>query len=97
MELHSRHHPHRDFTGHRCSLRPLDAATLRAVESAMRCAEAALHAGRLLTPGEALALAGPEARQDETLFSIARPVASDTGCDQNEILCHLGARFPESS
>ena len=97
MELNSHHHRHRDFTGHSCSLRPPDPATARAIEAALRQAEAALHEGRLLTPGEALALAGPEARKDETLFSIARDVAWETVCDQDEILCHLGERFPELS
>jgi hypothetical protein len=53
--------------------------------------------GRLISPGEALALAGPEARKDETLFSIARDVAWETGGDQSEILCRLGAEFPHLS
>lgn len=62
---------------------------------AIKRAQVALREGRLLTPGEALALAGPEARRDETLFSIARAVAIETGGDQADILCRLGERFPE--
>ena len=98
MELHSHHHGHRYYTGHRPDeAAPCDEATKQACELAVQRAEWALQAGRLLTPGEALALAGPEARKDETLFSIARNVAWETNCDQDEILCHLGEKFPELS
>jgi hypothetical protein len=49
----------------------------------------------MLTPGEALDLAGTsEARKDETLYSIARTVAWETGANPEEILCRLGAQFP---
>lgn len=96
MELHSHHRKRRDFTGHTCSLQPGE-VTRRAAALAIARAGIALHEGRLLTPGEALALAGPEARKDETLFSIARAVAWETGGDQDEILCRLGAHFPELS
>jgi hypothetical protein len=98
MELHSHHHKHRHYTGHRPDeAAPRDEATQRACELALQRAEWALQAGRLLTPGEALALAGTEARKDETLFSIARNVAWETGCDLDEILCYLGEQFPALS
>ena len=96
MELHSHNKRKRDFTGHACSLHP-DAATLQAIELALARADLALQEGRLISPGEALALAGPEARKDETLFSIARAVAWETGTEQDEILCRLGERFPDLS
>ena len=96
MELHSHHKKKRDFTGHACSLHP-DGATQQAIELALARAEVALHEGRLISPGEALALAGPEARKDETLFSIARDLAWETGCEQDEILCRLGEKYPDLS
>jgi hypothetical protein len=96
MELHSHHKHLRDFTGHTCSLHP-DEVTRNATELAIVRAKTALKDGRLISPGEALALAGPEARKDETLFSIARDVAWETGGDQSEILCRLGAEFPHFS
>jgi hypothetical protein len=96
MELHSHHKRKRDFTGHACSLH-LDEATRQAIELALARADLALQEGRLISPGEALALAGPEARKDETLFSIARDIAWETGCEQDEILCRLGEKFPDLS
>lgn len=96
MQLHSHHKRLRDFTGHTCSLHP-DEATRLATETALVRAKIALQEGRLISPGEALAIAGPEARRDETLFSIARTVAGETGCDQDEILCRLGEKYPHLS
>lgn len=96
MELHSRHEKCH-FTGHRVSDERLDEPTQRACEMALQRAEWALQAGRLLTPGEALALAGGEARKDDTLYSIARNVAWETGCDEDIILCELGEKFPDLS
>ena len=96
MELHSHHKRMRDFTGHTCSLHP-DELTRHAAETALARARLALEEGRLISPGEALALAGPEARKDETLFSIARAVAWETGADQDEILCRLGEKYPHLS
>jgi len=96
MELHSHHKPRRAFTGRGWVLRS-DPTMQHAIGLADARAEAALRAGRLLSPGEALALAGPEARRDETLFSIACAVARETGCDQGEILCWLGTKFPDLS
>lgn len=96
MQLHGRHDHHRAFTGHVCSLNP-DELTLRATALAITRTEAALQEGRLLTPGEALALAGAEARKDETLYSIARGVAWELGANPDEVLCRLGEKFPEMS
>lgn len=67
----------------------------RALSLAIRRAESALGAGRLISPSEAMALAGPEARTKETLFSIARDVAWETGVNQDELLAGLVARFPD--
>ncbi|HEY0947393.1 MAG TPA: hypothetical protein VGD81_19070 [Opitutaceae bacterium] len=71
------------------------AAAAAAILEAIARAERALHAGQLLTPFEAMALAGPEARSKQTLFSIARDVAWATHTDQDELLAALGERFPE--
>jgi hypothetical protein len=70
-------------------------AAANAIAIAVAQTERAQHTGRLLTPFEAMALAGPEARSKETLFSIARAVAWSTNIDQDEILTALGERFPE--
>lgn len=95
MQLHGKHDRHRDFTGHTLSPNP-DELTLRATAIAVERAEKALKEGQLLTPGEALALAGTsEARKDETLYSIARAVAWETGANPDEVLARLGAAFPE--
>ena len=96
MYLHGRPHRNRDFTGHTCELRPSERVR-RASDIAIARAEQALHEGRLLSPDEAMVLAGPEARKDETLYSIARAVAWETDCDLDEILCRLGERFPDQS
>jgi hypothetical protein len=84
----------RAFTGTSCSLH-LDAATRKAVQVAITRTGRSLANGLLLTPSDALALAGKSAREKETLFSIARAVAWETGTDQDEILCHLGEKFPD--
>lgn len=96
MELHSHQKRLRDFTGHTCSLHP-DELTRNATEIALERARFALEEGRLISPGEALALAGAEARKDETLFSIARSVSFEMGGDLDEILCQLGQKYPHLS
>jgi hypothetical protein len=96
MELHSHHKPKRAFTGRTCALH-LEEATRRATELALTRAEQALHEGRLLSPGEALALAGQDARKRETLFSLARAVAWETDTDEADILCRLGEKYPDLS
>lgn len=94
MDTHRDDTPKRAFTGLTCSLHP-DALTRRAAEQAIARAEQALAGARLLSPGDALALAGQDAREKETLFSIARAVAWETGADQDEILCRLGEKFTD--
>jgi len=92
MELHDHKH-RRNATGRTCPLR-LDEVTAHAATVALARAAVALDSGRLLSPGEALALAGGDAREKETLFSIARDVAWETGGNQSDILCLLGERYP---
>jgi hypothetical protein len=92
MELNDHKH-RRTATGRTCALH-LDELTAQAVVLALARGELSLKNGSLLSPGEALALAGPEARDKETLFSIARDIAWETGGDAAEILCKLGERFP---
>jgi len=92
------YHPHhrRYFTGRTCSLHP-DQITLHAADLALHRAEQALHEGRLITPTEAMAAALGEARDKETLFSIARTISWETGGDQDEILCRLGEKYLDFS
>ena len=92
------HHSHlrRHFTGRTCSLH-LAATTARAVELALQRAAQALQEGRLITPTEAMAVALGVDRDKETLFSLARSVAWETGGDQNDILCRLGEKYPDFS
>lgn len=92
------YHPHhrRHFTGRTCSLQ-LDEVTARAVELALERASVALGEGRLITPAEAMAVALGAARDKETLFSIARNVAWETGAVQEDVLCRLGERYPDFS
>ncbi len=92
------YHPHhrRHFTGRTCSLHP-DPVTAHAIELALQRAEQARHGERLITPVEAMAVALGEARDKETLFSIARAVAWETGGDQADILCRLGEKYPDFS
>lgn len=91
-ELHASQR--RKFTGRTCALQR-SPETAEAVRIALARAEAALAAGALLSPVEAMALALGSAREKETLFSIARAVSWETGADQAEILCRLGERYPD--
>ncbi|HEY4300488.1 MAG TPA: hypothetical protein VGM73_06425 [Candidatus Didemnitutus sp.] len=84
----------RKFTGRTCSLH-LNDVTQHAIALALTRAEAALAEGRLLSPTEAMALAGGDASTRETLFSLARAVAWETGGNQDDILCRLGERYPD--
>lgn len=88
------YHPHhrRYFTGRTCSLHPTE-ITLYSVNLGLERAAKALAEGRLISPAEAMAAALGEAREKETLFSIARAVAWETGGDEAEILCRLGERY----
>lgn len=93
---HYQPHHRRHFTGRTCALH-VDEVTARAVEIAFERAAAALHEGRLITPPEAMAVALGAARDKETLFSIARNVAWETGGAQDDILCRLGEKYPDFS
>ncbi len=92
MQLHG-HHVHHKQSEYVVNPHP-SPATVRGTELALFRAEQALRAGRLLTPGEAAALAGPDARGKETLFSIARDAAWETEGDMDDILWHLDEKFP---
>ena len=97
---HHGHSFHRDRHG-----RPLPAAcslhqspeTIEAFGRAAHYVEQCVSEGRLLNSHEAMALACGEAREKETLYSIARRFAQDEGVDQTDLLCELERRFPEYS
>ena len=91
-ELHASQR--RKFTGRACNLHP-DPVTAQAIALAIQRAEQARHESRLITPAEAMALAMGEARDKETLYSLARAAAWETGGNLDDILCHLGERFPD--
>jgi len=74
-----------------------DEVTLHAIRLALERTEKALQEGRLINPTEAMATALGDARNKETLFSIARAVAWETGGDQGDILCRLGEKHPDFS
>ena len=84
----------RRFTGRSCNIHP-DPITSHAIGLALHRAEKALASGCLLSPTEAMALALHEARDKDTLFSLARKISCETGGNQEDILCRLGERFPE--
>ncbi len=84
----------RKFTGRTCNIHP-DPGTSYAIGVALRRAEKALAGGFLISPTEAMALALHEAREKDTLFSLARKIAFETGGNQEDILCRLGERFPD--
>ena len=67
----------------------------QAITEALALAQHAHETGRLITPKEAMALAGREARSKETLFSIARAIGWNADVDVDEILDVLVAKFPE--
>lgn len=91
-ELHASNR--RKFTGRTCNPYP-NAATVAAINLAFARADRALHEGRLISPVEAMALALGAAREKETLYSIARALAWETGGELEDILCYLGERYPD--
>jgi hypothetical protein len=93
--IHGRHH-RRVFTGEACSLHP-SAASQQAAAEAINYAFTCIHQGRLITPTEALMLAGAGAREQETLYSIACKFSRDENVDLRDVLCELGHRFPDYS
>jgi len=56
--------------------------------------ETSLRSGCLLNPFEAMSLALGAGKGMETLYSIARKVSFEHGGDEDEVLAHLGERFP---
>lgn len=68
---------------------------MQAFTLAVHHVDLCLREGRLLTSQEAMALAGGEARQKETLYSIARRFAQEDGVDLADLLCDLERKFPE--
>ena len=93
MQLHGHSIRRKSIIGRVCNPNP-SPETLRGIQLAIFRAESALQAGRLLTPGEAAAPAGPDARGKDTLYSIARDAAWETNGDLEDILYHLDERFP---
>lgn len=91
MQLHP-HHPGRS-PARRPSVE-LDDHMRAAFALASERVHQAIRHGNLLTPGEALALAGPSVRTKETLYSIARGVAWSLGCDTDDLLAVLEERYP---
>lgn len=87
-------HPHRYYTG-RGDAPPHTLATWRAAQDAIAYADDCRRAARLLTAGEALALAGPSSREMETLYSIAVKYSPSEEVDRDAVLFDLGERFPE--
>ena len=93
------HHRHIHLDRHG---RPLPAAcslhqsveTLDAFGRAAAIVEQLQREGRLLTSAQAMALAGGEAREKETLYSIARQCAAGD-VDLADLLCDLERKFPE--
>ncbi len=95
---HHGHNIHRDRHGRplpaACSLRQAP-ETLQAFARAAQAVEQCLSEGRLLNSHEAMALAGGEAREKETLYSLARRFAQDEGVDLADLICDLERKFPE--
>ncbi len=67
--------------------------TLMALPEAIAQVEDAVHCGKLITPFEAMALAGREAREKETLYSIALKISQKADLDLDVLLSALSQRF----
>ncbi|MDX2187852.1 MAG: hypothetical protein SFV32_13025 [Opitutaceae bacterium] len=91
--LHGRHH-RRVFIGDASAIEP-SAATQNAYAEAVDYTFRCMHQGLLITPNEALMLAGTGAKDKETLYSIACKFARDEAVDLQDLLCLLGHRFPD--
>lgn len=89
-------HIHRDRHGRplpgSCSIRQ-SPETLEAFTQAVKYAEVCISEGRLLSSQQAMALAGGEAREKETLYSIARQFAQDERVDLSDLVCDLERKF----
>ncbi len=88
--LRPEHHPSTTWRGNR--YHPPE--ELRAITHALHRVQTAHDAGRLLTPFEAMALAGPGAAGKDTLYSIARDTGWEDGIDVETILAELEHQFP---
>jgi hypothetical protein len=71
--------------------------TLKALPEAIALVEDAIHGGQLLTPTEAMALACGEAREKETLYSIALKLSEQQNLDLDTLLAALSQRFSSYS
>lgn len=92
-DYHHYRHGHHPFTwGYACTA--AESTTLKALPEAILQVEHAVHSGRLLTPFEAMALAGREAREKDTLYSIALKICNEQDLDLEVLLKSLGQRFP---
>ena len=86
-------HGHHPFTWGFAS-RAVDSKTLAALPEAIATVEDAIHCGKLLSPFEAMALAGGEAREKETLYSITLKISQQHELDLDVLLTALSQRFP---
>ena len=86
------HHPHPTTRWKGKTYHPPE--MIRAIRHAFHRAQNAHDTGRLITPFEAMALAGPEARSKDTLYSIARDTAWEENVDTETLLTELEHHFP---
>jgi len=86
-------HGHHPFTWGYAS-QQVDSKTLSALPEAIATVEDAIHCGKLLSPFEAMALACGEAREKETLYSIALKISGKQDLDLEVLLTALSQRFP---
>lgn len=89
---HYRHGHHPSTWGQ--ASHALDSKTLIWLPEAISTVEETVRHGRLLTPDEAMALACGEARDDETLYSIALKFSYRHDLDLEVLLKALQQRFP---
>jgi hypothetical protein len=85
-------HGHHPFTWGYAS-NAASSKTLAAMPEAIAMVEDTIHSGGLLTPIEAMALACGEARQKETLYSIALKISTSRDLDLDTLLTALSQRF----
>jgi hypothetical protein len=88
---HYRHGHHPCTWGYASQL--VDSKTLTSLPEAIATVEDAIHCGQLLSPVEAMALACGEARNKETLYSIALKISQQKDLDLDVLLTALSQRF----
>jgi len=86
-------HGHHPFTWGFAS-NAADSKTLAWMPEAIAIVEDAIHSGKLLNPIEAMALACGEARDTETLYSVALKLSQQHELDLEVLLTALSQRFP---